>query len=91
MVWPTWKVHYLNILLGSVRKGYSLWEPGEASTVDDVVRAFLEEQQQLRVRRRLGVGGFAEVYEAQTSQGVPCAVKVSLKPLDQSPFVKEGT
>lgn len=50
--------------------------------MDDVVRAFLEQEQHLKLGQRLGRGGFAEVYEAHTPQGVPCAIKVSLDPLD---------
>ena len=50
--------------------------------MDEVVRAFLEKEQHLRLGRRLGRGGFAEVYEATTPQGVRCAIKVSLDPLD---------
>jgi len=50
--------------------------------MDEGVRAFLENEQHLRLGRRLGRGGFAEVYEATTPQGVPCAIKVSLDPLD---------
>ena len=50
--------------------------------MDEVVRTFLENEQHLRLGRRLGRGGFAEVYEATTPQGVRCAIKVSLDPLD---------
>lgn len=58
--------------------------------MDDVVRAFLEQEQHLKLGQRLGRGGFAEVYEAHTPQGVPCAIKVSLDPLDdQNPAVQK--
>lgn len=51
--------------------------------MDDVLRQALETQHGLRVGRRLGRGGFAEVYAAETADGgVPCAIKVSLDPLE---------
>jgi serine/threonine protein kinase len=49
--------------------------------MDDVVRAFLETEQKLRVVRRLGRGGFSEVYEVESPSGVCSAVKVSLDPI----------
>mgnify|MGYP001099219627 FL=1 len=48
-----------------------------------VVRAFIEEQWKLRLGPRLGSGGFAEVWQAETPEGVPCALKISLSPLDE--------
>lgn len=48
------------------------------------VRLFLEREKQLRIGRRIGRGGFAEVYEASTPEGVRCAIKVSLDPLDEN-------
>ncbi len=50
--------------------------------MDEVVRKALEEQHRLKIIRRRGCGGFAEVYEAESAQGVRCAVKVSLARLD---------
>ncbi len=50
----------------------------------------LEGQYQLRIGRRIGRGGFAEVYEASSPSGVPCAIKVSLDPLEgDSPAVQK--
>jgi serine/threonine protein kinase len=58
--------------------------------MDDLVRAFLENEQQLRLIKRLGRGGFAEVWEVEAPSGVRSAVKVSLDPLDgQSPAVQK--
>jgi parallel beta-helix repeat protein len=58
--------------------------------MDDLVRAFLEREQQLRVIARLGRGGFAEVWEVEAPSGVRSAVKVSLDPLDgKSPAVQK--
>jgi len=50
--------------------------------MDAVVQQVLETEHGLKLVRRIGGGGFAEVWEARTSQDVPCAVKVSLRPLD---------
>ncbi|GIW90010.1 MAG: hypothetical protein KatS3mg109_0442 [Pirellulaceae bacterium] len=50
--------------------------------MDEVVRQVLENERRLKIGRRIGRGGFAEVYEARTAEGVPCAVKVSLDPID---------
>lgn len=56
--------------------------------MDDVVRQVLETQHGLKLIRRIGRGGFAEVWQAQTAEEVPCAVKVSLDPLDgQNPAI----
>ncbi len=52
--------------------------------MDEIVRNALEEQHKLRIIRPMGRGGFAEVYEAESAQGVRCAVKVSLDRLDGS-------
>jgi serine/threonine protein kinase len=58
--------------------------------MDDQVRAFLENEQQLRLIKRLGRGGFAEVWEVEAPSGVRSAVKVSLDPLDgKSPAVQK--
>uniref|UniRef100_A0A7C4QTH1 Protein kinase domain-containing protein n=1 Tax=Schlesneria paludicola TaxID=360056 RepID=A0A7C4QTH1_9PLAN len=51
--------------------------------MDDVVRRVLEADHGLKIGRRLGRGGVAEVYQAEPDQGVPCAVKVSLDPLEE--------
>jgi len=50
--------------------------------VDPVIRSFLEDQWKLQLGPRLGRGAFAEVWQAESPQGVPCAVKISLEPLD---------
>jgi|GEM_PF-2341399 serine/threonine protein kinase len=50
--------------------------------MDPVVQQVLETQYGFRLVRRIGRGGFAEVWEARTAQGVPCALKVSLDPID---------
>ena len=51
--------------------------------MEDSVRQALETQHGLRLGRRLGRGGFAEVYAAETADGgIPCAIKVSLDRLD---------
>lgn len=50
--------------------------------MNEVVRAFLENEQKLRVVKRLGRGGFGEVYEVESPSGVRSAVKVSLDPID---------
>ncbi|NUQ61151.1 MAG: protein kinase family protein [Pirellulales bacterium] len=42
----------------------------------------MENKYGLRLGARIGRGGFAEIYRAESAQGVPCAVKVSLDPLD---------
>jgi parallel beta-helix repeat protein len=58
--------------------------------MDDLVRAFLENEQQLRLIKRLGRGGFAEVWEVEAPSGVRSAVKVSHDPLDgKSPAVQK--
>ena len=58
--------------------------------MDDVVRAFLENEQKLRLVKRIGRGGFGEVWEAESESGVRSAIKVSLDPIDdQNPAVKK--
>lgn len=58
--------------------------------MDDVVRAFLENEQKLRLVRRIGWGGFGEVWEAESESGVRSAIKVSLDSIDeQNPAVKK--
>jgi hypothetical protein len=58
--------------------------------MDDQVRAFLENEQQLRLIKRLGRGGFAEVWEVEAPSGVRSAVKVSLDPIDgKTPAVQK--
>ncbi|HPP51705.1 MAG TPA: protein kinase, partial [Thermoguttaceae bacterium] len=37
-----------------------------------------------KIAPRIGWGGFAEVHEAYSAEGVPCAIKVSLHPLDEA-------
>ena len=57
--------------------------------MDEVVRAFLENEQKLRVVKRLGRGGFSEVYEVESPRGLRSAVKVSLDPIDaDNPAIK---
>lgn len=51
--------------------------------MDEVVKATLESQHGLRLVRRIGRGGFSEVWEAHSREGVPCAIKVSLDPIDE--------
>lgn len=51
--------------------------------MDPIVQQVLEGQHGLRMVRRIARGGFAEVFEAQSiSSGIPCALKVSLDPID---------
>lgn len=59
--------------------------------MDEVVREVLERQHGLKVSRRLGRGGMAEVYRAESAQGVSCALKVSFERLhsDQPSVQKE--
>ena len=58
--------------------------------MDPVVREILETQYGFRFVRRIGRGGFGEVWEAHSAQGVPCALKISLDPIDaDSPVVKK--
>jgi len=52
--------------------------------MDDVVRAFLENEQKLRLVRRLGVGGFGEVWDAESDSGVRSAIKVSHQTIDNT-------
>ena len=51
--------------------------------MDEVVKRNLE-QKGFNLGRRLGYGGFAEVWEAVSPTGVPCAIKVSLRPLEEN-------
>ncbi len=58
--------------------------------MDEVVRQVLENEHGLKIGRRIGRGGFAEVYRAESAEGVLCAVKISLDPLDgNSPAVRK--
>lgn len=58
--------------------------------MDEVVRAFLENEQKVRLVKRLGLGGFGEVWEAESPSGVRSAIKVSLDPIDgENPAVKK--
>ena len=50
--------------------------------MDPVVQEVLKSQYRLQLVRRIGRGGFGEVWEATTAEGVPCALKISLDPLD---------
>ena len=50
----------------------------EGSKMDDIVRAFLENELKLRLVKQIGRGGFAEVWEAESESGIHSAVKVSL-------------
>ena len=50
--------------------------------MDPLVQQTLETQYGFQFVRRIGRGGFAEVWQAKTAEGVPCALKVSLDPLD---------
>ncbi|MDW8038002.1 MAG: protein kinase, partial [Thermoguttaceae bacterium] len=53
--------------------------------MDAVVQQVLETQYGLKIVRFIGGGGFAKVYEARSLHGqVPCAVKVSHQPIDQT-------
>ena len=44
----------------------------------------LKTKYQFHLARSLGHGGFGEVYEAQTTNGVRCALKISLDAIDHS-------
>jgi len=58
--------------------------------MDDIVRAFLENEQKLRLVERLGRGGFGEVWAVESPSGVRSAIKVSLDPIDgENPAVKK--
>lgn len=51
--------------------------------MDPIVQQELENQHGFRIVRRIARGGFAEVFEARSSQsGISCALKVSLDPID---------
>jgi len=50
--------------------------------MDPVVQEVLKTQYRLQLVRRIGRGNFGEVWEATTAEGVPCALKISLDPLD---------
>jgi hypothetical protein len=83
---PRWHYHrYRSSDLGGrssdgvVTRETAGWAKGlyEAGLMNDLVRAFLENEQQLRLIKRLGRGGFAEVWEVEAPSGVRSAVKVS--------------
>jgi len=51
--------------------------------MDPIVQQGVEGQHGLRIVRRIARGGFAEVFEARSiTGGIPCALKVSLDPID---------
>jgi parallel beta-helix repeat protein len=50
--------------------------------MDPVVQEVLKTQYRLQLVKRIGRGGFGEVWEAATAEGLPCALKISLDPLD---------
>ncbi|MDW8079922.1 MAG: serine/threonine-protein kinase, partial [Thermoguttaceae bacterium] len=50
--------------------------------MNELVKTFLETTRQLRLVRRLGRGGFGEVWEVESPFGIRSALKVSLDPLD---------
>ena len=47
------------------------------------ISQILQEEHKIYLGDRLGRGGFAEVYEAKSAEGVACAVKISLDPIDE--------
>ncbi len=51
--------------------------------MDEGIRRVLRQEHGLVLKRRLGRGGFAEVWEAESAGGVACAVKISLDPIDE--------
>ncbi|HPZ83132.1 MAG TPA: protein kinase, partial [Thermogutta sp.] len=58
--------------------------------MDEVIRQVLEKQYGLKIGDRIGRGGFAEVYRAESASGVLCAIKVSLDPVNENnPAVKK--
>ena len=58
--------------------------------MDVKVRQVLESRWHLHLISKIAIGGFAEVWEARSEQGVPCAIKVSREPLVRShPLVQE--
>ena len=58
--------------------------------MDPIVQQALEGEYGFRLLRRIGRGGFAEVWEARTAQDVPCALKVSMDPIDSgNPAVRK--
>ena len=58
--------------------------------MDEVVRQVLEGHYGLKLEQRIGGGGFGEVWKARTAENVPCAIKVSLHPVDeQNPIIQK--
>ena len=55
----------------------------------DEIRRELEEKHGLRLVCHLGRGGFAEVYKAETKEGVPCAVKISRDRIEENEAVRK--
>jgi serine/threonine protein kinase len=52
--------------------------------MDERVRAELRDRHEIQLGKRIGGGGFGDVYRAMTASGVPCAIKVSREKIDVS-------